>query len=57
MRVIYNKLLCNLNAIGASGWMMVSQALGTLTLIIAFRLTFFENDFGPRVATNLHYSS
>jgi hypothetical protein len=49
----YSRLLCSLSAIGASGCMIVSQALGTLTPMIAFRLTFLKTDFEPRVATNL----
>lgn len=34
--------------------MIVSQAFGTLTPMIAFLLTFFKTDFEPSVATNLH---
>jgi hypothetical protein len=52
-RYTHNRLLCSLSAIGASGCMIVSQAFGTLTLMIAFLLTFFKTDFEPSVATNL----
>jgi hypothetical protein len=52
----YRRLLCNLNAIGASGWMMVSHAFLTFTSRIAFRLTFLVVDFEPRVATSLRRS-
>jgi hypothetical protein len=51
--VTYSKLLCNLNAIGASGSMIVSQAFLTSTPRIALRVTFLAVDFAPRVATNL----
>ena len=49
----YSKLLCSLNAIGASGWMMMLHVFGTSTSRIAFRLTFLEFDRDPSVATSL----
>ena len=49
----YRRLLCNLNAIGASGSIMVSHALLTLTSRIALRVNFFVLDFAPSVATSL----
>jgi len=52
--VTYSKLLCNLNAIGASGSIIVSQAFLTSTPRIALRVTFLAVDFAPKVATNLY---
>lgn len=50
----YSKLLCNLNAIGASGSMMVLTAFFRLTSIMAFLVTFLVvDDFAPNVATSL----
>ena len=49
----HSRLLCSLNAIGASGSMMVSHAFLTLTSRIALRVTFLVLDFAPKVATSL----
>ena len=49
----YSKLLCNLKAIGASGWMMMLHVFGILTLRIAFRFILLEFDRDPSVATSL----
>jgi len=48
-----SRLLCSLNAIGASGSMMIWHVFGTLTSRIAFRLILFEVDLEPSVATSL----
>lgn len=53
----YSKLLCNRNAIGASGWMMMLHVFGTSTSKIAFRLIFLEFDRDPSVATSLSMSA
>lgn len=37
---------------GASGATIVSHAFATSTLRMAFRVTFFSEDFAPRVATS-----
>lgn len=49
----HSKLLCNLNAIGASGSMMIRHVLGMSTSRMAFRLIFLEPDLDPSVATSL----
>lgn len=49
----YSRLLCSLNAMGASGSMMVLHAFLTSTLRMAFFEIFLVLDFAPRVATNL----
>lgn len=52
----YSKLLCNLSAIGASGWMIMVHVFGILTSRIAFRLILLEFDREPSVATSLFMS-
>ena len=49
----YSKLLCNLKAIGASGWMMMLHVFEMLTLRIAFRFILLEFGRDPSVATSL----
>lgn len=49
----YSRQLCSRRAKGACGSVIVSQALGTWTSMIAFRLTFRSIDLEPRVATSL----
>lgn len=49
----HSRLLCSLNAIGASGSMIIWHVFGTLTSRIAFRLIRFDVDLEPSVATSL----
>ena len=48
----YSRLLCSLNAIGASGLSIVSHAFCTSTSRMALRETFLSVDLEPRVATS-----